>query len=213
MRSNLIIFLLMFILIAGCSKKEKGLSEAEKKIVNFSASVAEIVVGIQKFENYYSQNKNNKNWKFYYNQKRAGLDSLKIELDKIIQDVRFFERMPDEAVKKLSAELISACDNIKLYLNTTNADLSNYYTLAPPAFDPYNWDRLIVPAIKKLTSIIEKDKSVLESNKFKGTQYFLSQPGKDDINRQIQSSPQKMEEWKEEVESAIKTIPETKTKK
>ncbi len=213
MKIKLKFYILFLTILLGCSKSQKELSEAEKKIISFASQIAELVTDIEKFETHYSQNKASNNWKYYYSQKRERLDSLNRELSKIIQEVRFFERMPDEDTKKLAGELLHACENIRMYLNTTNADLSNYYKNAPPAYDPYNWDRLIVPSIKKIETIIYKDKSVLDSNKFKGKRYFLSEPGQEDVNRQIQSSPQKMEEWREEVESSIKKLPETKIKK
>lgn len=213
MKTKITFFIFFTIILAGCGKSQKELSEAEKKIISLASQSAELIMEIEKYETHYSQNKSSKNWKYYYNQKREGLDSLNRQISKIIIEVRFFERMPDEETKKLAADLLHACENIRMYLNTTNVDLGNYYKTAPPAYDPYNWDRLIVPALKRIETIVEKDKSKINANKFKGSRHYLSQPAQEDVNRQIQSSPQKMEEWKEEVESTTEKLPETKIKK
>lgn len=208
---TIILSLLILIGLNSCGKKET--SKSENEIIKLAVMAVEVIVKIEDAENEYANYKNRTDWKNYYNIK---LEKVNLELDKlnkIIQEVKFFERMPDEKTVELAKNLSAQCENIKLYITTTNIDLTKYFAKAPPAYDPYNWDRLIIPTVKNLKLIIEKNNLLVDSLKFKGSRYFLHDASGEVVNKQIQSSPHQMEGWKQDVESAIDKLPEGKIKK
>lgn len=208
---TILLTLIIVITFNTCGKNEP--SESENKVIELAVRTAEVIVEIEAAENEFAKHKNQIDWKIFYESKRNKLNSELENLFKIIQEVKFFERMPDEKTSELARQLLHQCENIKLYINITNADLSNFYKKAPPAYDPYNWERLIAPTIISLKNIMEKNKNLVKTNKFKGSRYFLDDATGDAVSKQIQSSPQQMERWKEDVESAMKSLPNENIKK
>lgn len=198
------ILLITFSIIYGCGKKGRDVTESEEKLMQLSEEVVKIISQIEVIENDYALKKKEKNWKIFYDKKRKSIDSVTKHLDTVIKKVKFFERMPQENVKNLANKILHACENVKMYLNITNADLSRYYSKAPPSHDPYNWQRYIDPAIGNLKSILGQD---ISENR-RGARHYLHEQDNESVNKQIQSSPQRMEEWKEEVEEVQKSIPQ-----
>jgi hypothetical protein len=69
--------------------------------------------------------------------KRAGADSLLIQLNNKIREGLFFEKPPEESLK--TKVFLHAAENIKIYIDITNADITQIFSGSPPpVFDVYN---------------------------------------------------------------------------
>lgn len=199
------LYLFVFLLtVSGCSGKEQKTSESEKRIIELTAQTNEIILKIEASETRYAQKKQTKEWKTAYNAKRHELDSLLEQLDSKIQEARFIEQMPEEKTKILAQRYLHAVENIKMYITTTNADLTRFFSTAPPAHDPFNWNKFVEPAKQELNKITGNTESEDRGR------YFLHGPDGDATNKTIQSAPEQADSWKEAVESTEKGIPKNK---
>lgn len=203
---------LILLIISGCSSKEQKPSESEQRIIELAVQTNDIINRIAASEQNYNQKKKTKEWKTAYNNKRHELDSLLQQLDSKIEEARFIEQMPDEKTKSLAQQYLHAAENIKMYITTTNADLTRFFSTAPPAHDPFNWRKFVEPAKQELDKIsvnIETKPSETSGrpNSEDRGRYFLNGPGSEVTNKTIQAAPNQADSWKEEVESAEKGIP------
>lgn len=207
------LYLFLFLLtVSGCSSKEQKPSETEQRIIELAVQTNDLILQVEASEKSYYQKKKTKEWKTAYNIKRHELDSLSQQLDTKIQEARFIEQMPEEKSKKLAQQYLHAAENIKMYITTTNADLTRFFSTAPPAQDPFNWDKFIAPAIQELNkiTIVTGTKPAETSGRPKSEErgrYFLHGPGSEATNKTIQSAPGQADSWKEAVESTEKGIP------
>ncbi len=208
-----ILYLFVFLLtVSGCSGKEQKISESEKRIIELAVQTNAIILQIEESEKRYARQKSTKEWKTAYNTKRHELDSLLQQLDSKIQEARFIEQMPEEKTKTLAEQYLHAVENVKMYITTTNADLTRFFSTAPPAHDPFNWKKFVEPAIEELNKIsdnteIKPAESSGRPNSEDRGRYFLHGPDGDATNRTIQRAPEQADSWKEAVESAEKGIP------
>ncbi|MDI6804471.1 MAG: hypothetical protein QME58_11610 [Bacteroidota bacterium] len=148
------LYLFIFLLtVSGCSSKEQKTSESEKRIIELAVHTHDIILQVEESEKRYARKKQTKEWKTSYNTKRHELDSLLQQLDSKIQEVRFIEQMPEEKTKTLAQQYLHAVENIKMYITTTNADLTRFFSTAPPAHDPFNWKKFVEPAQQELNKI------------------------------------------------------------
>ncbi len=145
--------LILILAVSGCDGKEHKISESEKRIIEIAVQTNDIVHRIQASETRYVRNKQTKEWKTAYDTKRYELDSLLQQLDSNIQEARFIEQMREEKTKTLAERYLHAAENIKIYITTTNADLTSFFSTAPPAHDPFNWKKFVEPAIEELNKI------------------------------------------------------------
>ncbi|MDP2208192.1 MAG: hypothetical protein Q8K98_05370 [Bacteroidota bacterium] len=206
------LYLFVFLIsVSGCSSQEQKISESEKRIIELAVQTSDIILQVEASETRYARKKQTKEWKTAYNTKRHELDSLLQLLDSKIQEARFIEQMPEEKTKILAEQYLHAVENIKMYITTTNADLTRFFSTAPPAHDPFNWKKFVEPAKQELNKIsgIAETKPAETSGRSKSEdrgRYFLHGPDGDATNRTIQRAPEQADSWKEAVESAEKGI-------
>lgn len=209
---KIILYLFVFLLtVSGCSSQEKKISESEKRIMELASQTSDIILQVEASETRYARQKSTKDWKTAYDTKRYELDSLLQQLDLKIQEARFIEQVPEEKTKKLAERYLHAAENIKIYITTTNADLTRFFSTAPPAHDPFNWQKFVEPTIKELNKIsgnteIKPGESSGRPNSDDRGRYFLHGPDGDATNKTIQRAPEQADSWKEAVESAEKSI-------
>ncbi len=191
---NKMLYLFVFVLaVSGCSGKEQPISESEKRIIELTVQTKDIIHRIEESENRYALKKQTREWKTAYNKKRYELDSLFQQLESKLQEARFIEQMPEEKTKTIAQQYLHAVENIKMYITTTNADLTRYFSTAPPAHDPFNWKKFVEPAEQSLNKIlgdseIDASETKEHSKSEDRGRYFLYGHGGDATQKKIQSA-------------------------
>lgn len=156
-----LLFTLVIILavnLVTCGVAEKKKSDSHIRLIQLAKETLEIIAQIEESEMRYAEKKSSKDWASAYQLKRAGADSLLIQLNDKIREGRFFEKLPEEGLKQKAKIFLHAAENIKTYINTTNADMTQLFSgKSPPAFDVYSSERYLKPAFEELQKIIDNE--------------------------------------------------------
>ncbi len=154
-------YLLIIILIVGIN------SGSEKRLSELASDVYQLIQKIRDSETRYFEKRKSEEWKTAYESKRSELEGIFSQLEDKVKEGRFLEQIPDEKLNKKVNSFLHTVENVKIYITTTNVDLTQYLKGAPPATDRYNWDRFIKPAIEQLSKINPEIKLNSENKKIK----------------------------------------------
>lgn len=156
-----IIFTLVVILtvnLVSCGGAEKKKTDSEKRLIQLAKETLEFIRQIEESEMRYSRKKSPNEWKFAYQLKRVEVDSILGQMNDKIREGRFFEKLPEENLKQKAKTFLHAAENIKAYINITNADMTQIFSGSPPpAFDVYNSERYLKTAAEELQKFIDNE--------------------------------------------------------
>ncbi len=153
-----IVVLILTINLVGCGGVEKKTTDSHTRLIQLAKETLEIVAQIEEHEMRYAQKKSLNDWTIAYQLKRAGVDSLLIQLNDKILEGRFFEKLPEEGLTQKAKIFLHAAENIKIYINTTNVDMTQLVGgKPPPAFDVYSSERYLKPATSELQKILDNE--------------------------------------------------------
>ncbi|MBU1423348.1 MAG: hypothetical protein KKG06_09270 [Bacteroidetes bacterium] len=154
-----IIFTLVVILtvnFVSCGGAGEKKSDSGKRLIQLAKETLEFIWQIEESEMRYSRKKSPNEWKFAYQLKRVEVDSILGQLNDKIREGRFFEKPPEENLK--AKVFLHAAENIKMYINITNADITQIFSGSPPpAFDVYNSERYLKTAAEELQKFIDNE--------------------------------------------------------
>lgn len=150
-----ILLINLTVMFISCGETEKKKFDSEKRLIQLAEETLKIVEMVEESEKRYSEREDLTEWKLAFQIKKSEINDLLNQLNYKIREGRFFEKLPEEHTRTKAKLFLHAAENIKMYINIINTDLTQMRTNnPPPAFDIYSRERYLKPAVNELENLI-----------------------------------------------------------